>query len=52
MLTVTASTVTMLGKIDLQTARRLHVVVTDMGAAAQRCLIEVIRDTARRLAGC
>lgn len=52
MLTVTASAVTMLGKIDLQTARRLQMVVTDMGAAAQRCLIEVIRDTARRLASC
>ncbi|MDQ3764894.1 MAG: MarR family winged helix-turn-helix transcriptional regulator [Actinomycetota bacterium] len=50
LLTVTASAGAMLGKIDLQTARRLQVVLISMGAAAQRCLIEVVRDTARRLA--
>lgn len=49
LLTVTATAVTMLGKIDPQTARRLQMVVASMGAAAQRCLIEVVKDTARRL---
>jgi DNA-binding MarR family transcriptional regulator len=49
-LTVTAHAVAMLGKIDPQTARRLQVVVSSMDAAAQRCLIEAIKDTARRLA--
>lgn len=49
LLTVTAHAVAMTGKIDLQTARRLQAVLTRMGAAAQRCLIEVIKDTARRL---
>ncbi|HYZ35152.1 MAG TPA: helix-turn-helix domain-containing protein [Pseudonocardiaceae bacterium] len=49
LLTVTAHAVVMTGKIDLQTARRLQAVLTRMGAAAQRCLIEVIKDTARRL---
>jgi DNA-binding MarR family transcriptional regulator len=38
-LTVTAHAVAMLGTIDPQTARRLQVVVSSMGAAAQRCLI-------------
>lgn len=49
LLTVTATAVTMLGRIDPQTARRLQMVVASMGAAAQRCLIEVVKDTARRL---
>ena len=48
-LTVTAQAVAMLGKIDPQTARRVHRVMVRMGAAAQRCLIEVVKDTARRL---
>ena len=50
LLTVTAHAVTMMGKIDPQTARRVHRVVARMGAVAQRCLIEVVKDTARRLA--
>jgi DNA-binding MarR family transcriptional regulator len=50
LLTVTAHAVAMIGKIDLLTARRLQAVVASMGAAAQRCLIEAVRDTARRLA--
>ena len=50
LLTVTAHAVAMMGKIDPQTARRLQTVLTGMGAAAQRCLIDVIKDTARRLA--
>jgi DNA-binding MarR family transcriptional regulator len=49
LLTVTAHAVAMTGKIDLQTARRLQAVLTRIGAAAQRCLIEVIKDAARRL---
>ena len=50
LLTVTAHAVAMMGKIDPQTARRLQGVLTGMGAAAQRCLIDVVKDTARRLA--
>jgi DNA-binding MarR family transcriptional regulator len=50
LLTVTADAVAMMGKVDLQTARRLKVVLASMGAAAQRCLTEVVKDTARRLA--
>ena len=50
LLTVTAHAVAMLGKVDPQTARRLQRVVAYMGAAAQRCLIELVKDTARRLA--
>jgi DNA-binding MarR family transcriptional regulator len=51
LLAVTGRAVAMIGKIDLQTARRLQVVLNSMGTAAQRCLTEVLRDTARRLAG-
>lgn len=51
LLAVTGQASAMIGKIDLQTARRLQVVLNNMGAAAQRCLTEVIKDTARRLAG-
>jgi hypothetical protein len=40
----------MIGKIDPNTARQLQVVLNSMGSAAQRCLTEVIKDTARRLA--
>jgi hypothetical protein len=50
LLTVTAHAGAMMGKIDPQTARRLQGVLASMGAAAQRCLIEVVKDTARRLA--
>ena len=50
LLTVTANAVAMVGNIDPQTARRVQLVVARMGAAAQRCLIEVVNDTARRLA--
>jgi hypothetical protein len=41
----------MIGKIDIDTARRLQGVLATMGSAAQRCLTEVLKDTARRLAG-
>ncbi|HEV7828337.1 MAG TPA: MarR family transcriptional regulator [Pseudonocardiaceae bacterium] len=50
-LAVTGRAAAMIGKIDLQTARRLQGVLNNMGTAAQRCLTEVLRDTARRLAG-
>jgi DNA-binding MarR family transcriptional regulator len=51
LLAVTGQAVAMIGKVDLQTARRLQRVLNSMGAAAQRCLAEVITDTARRLTG-
>jgi hypothetical protein len=47
---VTSKSAQMIGKIDPDTARRLQVVLTTMGSAAQRVLTEVIKDTARRLA--
>lgn len=50
LLAVTGQASAMIGKTDLQTAQRLQVVLNSMGAAAQRCLAEVIKDTARRLA--
>ncbi|MDQ3824673.1 MAG: MarR family transcriptional regulator [Actinomycetota bacterium] len=51
LLAVTGNAVAMMGKIDPQTARRLQAVLTGMGTAAQRCLTEVLKDTARRLTG-
>jgi DNA-binding MarR family transcriptional regulator len=51
LLAVTSRAVAMIGEINLQTARRLQVVLNGMGTAAQRCLTEVLIDTARRLAG-
>jgi DNA-binding MarR family transcriptional regulator len=50
LLAVTSKSAQMIGKIDPDTARRLQVVLTTMGSAAQRVLTEVIKDTARRLA--
>ncbi len=50
LLAVTGTAATMIGKIDVTTARRLQVVLNSMGGAAQRCLTEVLKDTARRLA--
>ncbi|MGH3753355.1 MAG: MarR family winged helix-turn-helix transcriptional regulator [Pseudonocardiaceae bacterium] len=50
LLAVTGTAATMIGKIDLNTARQLQMVLNSMGGAAQRCLTEVIKDTARRLA--
>ena len=47
---VTQQSAQMIGKIDPETARRLQGVLTTMGAAAQRVLTEVLKDTARRLA--
>ncbi len=49
LLAVTSNAVTMIGKIDQQTARRVQVILNSMGTAAQRCLTEVVKDTARRL---
>ncbi|HKS53105.1 MAG TPA: MarR family transcriptional regulator [Pseudonocardiaceae bacterium] len=50
LLAVTSKTAHMIGKIDVDTARRLQSVLTIMGSAAQRVLTEVLKDTARRLA--
>jgi DNA-binding MarR family transcriptional regulator len=50
LLAVTSKSAQMIGKIEPDTARRLQVVLTTMGSAAQRLLTEVIKDTARRLA--
>jgi DNA-binding MarR family transcriptional regulator len=50
LLAVTGKSAQMIGKIDPDTARRLQVVLCSMGAAAQRVLTEVLKDTARRLA--
>ncbi len=50
LLAVTNSAALMVGKIDLNTARHLQVVLNSMGSAAQRCLTEVLKDTARRIA--
>ena len=50
LLALTGTAATMIGsKIDLNTARQLHAVLNTMGSAAQRCLTEVLKDTARRL---
>jgi DNA-binding MarR family transcriptional regulator len=49
LLAVTSHAAAMIGKVDLQTAQRLQIALNTMGAGAQRCLTEVIKDTARRL---
>lgn len=50
LLALTGTAATMIGKIDLNTARQLHAVLNSMGSTAQRILTEVLKDTARRLA--
>lgn len=50
LLAVTSKSAQMIGKIEPDTARRLQIILTTMGSAAQRVLTEVIKDTARRLA--
>jgi DNA-binding MarR family transcriptional regulator len=50
LLAVTRTSAQMIGKIDPDTARKLQLVLTSMGSAAQRVLTEVLKDTARRLA--
>ncbi|MGH3824683.1 MAG: MarR family winged helix-turn-helix transcriptional regulator [Pseudonocardiaceae bacterium] len=50
LLAVTSTSAQLIGKIDPDTARKLQSVLTSMGSAAQRVLIEVLKDTARRLA--
>ncbi|HEY6424225.1 MAG TPA: helix-turn-helix domain-containing protein [Pseudonocardiaceae bacterium] len=49
-LAVTRYAVPMLGQVDLPTAQRLQTVLNSMSGSARRCLAEVLRDTARRLA--
>jgi DNA-binding MarR family transcriptional regulator len=49
LLAVTDKAATLIGKIDVDTARHLQAVLNSMGTAAQRVLTDVLRDTARRL---
>jgi DNA-binding MarR family transcriptional regulator len=49
LLAVTSTAAQMIGKIDPDTARQFQAVLSSMGAAAQRVLTEVLKDTARRL---
>jgi DNA-binding MarR family transcriptional regulator len=48
LLALTSQAAAMIGKVDVHTARRVQFVFNSMGAAAQRCLTDVITDTARR----
>lgn len=50
-LTITDHAKTMIGEIDLSTARRLQAALNDMGPPGRRYLIDVLRDTVRRSAG-
>ena len=42
---------TMIGEIDLSTARRIQATLNHMGPQGRRYLIDVLRDTVRRSAG-
>jgi DNA-binding MarR family transcriptional regulator len=50
-LTIAEHAKTMIGEIDLNTARRLQSVLNDIGSQGRRYLIDVLRDTIRRSAG-
>jgi DNA-binding MarR family transcriptional regulator len=50
-LTITDHATTMIGEIDLSTARRLQATLNHMGPQGRRYLIAVLRDTVRRSAG-
>ncbi len=50
-LTITDHAKTMIGDIDLSTARRLQAALNDMGPQGRRYLIDLLRDTVRRSAG-
>ncbi|MFN2495814.1 MAG: MarR family transcriptional regulator [Pseudonocardiaceae bacterium] len=50
-LAVTGAAEPMIGKVDSKTARRVQAVLHSMSPAARRCLTDVLKDTARRLAG-
>ncbi|MBV9160008.1 MAG: MarR family transcriptional regulator [Pseudonocardiales bacterium] len=50
-LTTTDHAKTMIGEIDLSTARCLQAALNDMGLQGRRYLIDVLRDTVRRSAG-
>jgi DNA-binding MarR family transcriptional regulator len=50
-LTITDHAKTMIGEIDLNTAKRLQSVLNDMGPQGRRYLLDVLRDTIRRSAG-
>jgi DNA-binding MarR family transcriptional regulator len=50
-LTITDHTKTMIGDIDLSTARRLQATLNHMSPQGRRSLIDVLRDTVRQSAG-
>lgn len=50
-LTLTDHAKTMIGEIDLSTAKRLQAALNDIGPQGRRYLIDVLRDTVRRSAG-
>lgn len=50
-LAITARAEAIVGDIDLDTARRMHTVVSGMSPQVRRHLIDVLRDTVRRSAG-
>jgi DNA-binding MarR family transcriptional regulator len=50
-LTITDHAKTMIGDINLNTARRLQAALNHMGPQGRRYLIDVLRDTVRRSAG-
>jgi DNA-binding MarR family transcriptional regulator len=50
-LIITDHAKTMIGDIDLSTARRLQAALNHMGPQGRRYLIDVLRDTVRRSAG-
>lgn len=49
LLALTGQAAAVIGRVDVHTARRLQLVLTNMGTPAQRCLTDAIKDTARRL---
>ena len=50
-LTITDHATTMIGEINLSTARRLQATLNHMGPQGRRYLIDVLRDTVRQSAG-
>ena len=49
-LAVTGAADPLIGKVDSDTAKRMQAVLHTMSPAARRCLTDVLKDTARRLA--
>ncbi|MBV9142831.1 MAG: winged helix DNA-binding protein [Pseudonocardiales bacterium] len=50
-LTITDHATTMIGEIDISTAKRLQAALNHIGPQGRRYLIDVLRDTVRRSAG-